>query len=332
MTGPCKRGLPALFVSLFFMLIVFSALSCAGSPRPSPQEYYELAQAYQKLDDREAAKKWYRFALDAPETDAAARYQLGVIAWEEKDYETALALFTGLLEADPDNSMVLRSAAWAALYAGDIELADRLYSRLLEIVPDSREEEYNHILVLSIMERFEEADAKLSVWLDGKDAEGESVLLLARIKRGLNDPIAIDHYAAWIEKNSNQARVRREYADLLHEKEFYAKAVEQYNELLKIKELDAYGWTAGELHFAKARILADAEDEGAAASLDEAIRSGYEDEEAILALNERLGRDINAIEAAKKKTESNTPAAKPPKDAPVPDVPAADTEPEADTK
>ncbi len=309
MTASFKRRFVDVSAVLFFMLIVFSALSCAGSPRPSPQEYYELGKAYQELKDNESAKKWYALALDAQETDASARYQLGVIAWEEKDYPAALAFFKELLEDDPDNSMVLRSAAWAALYAGDIELADGLYTRLLALVPDSREEQYNHILVLSLMERFEEANDKLTAWLDGKEAEGEAVLLLARIKRGLGDPLAIDHYAAWIEKNANQAKIRREYADLLWEGEFFAKAVEQYDELIKIKDIEVFGWAKGELHFFKARILADAKDEAAVAALDEAIRAGYEDTEAIIALNERLGRDTTAIEEAKKKKQPEAKAA-----------------------
>jgi hypothetical protein len=174
------------------------------------------------------------------------------------------------------------------------------------------------------MERFEEANDKLTAWLDGKEAEGEAVLLLARIKRGLGDPLAIDHYAAWIEKNANQAKIRREYADLLWEGEFFAKAVEQYNELIKIKDIEVFGWEKGELHFFKARILADAKDEAAAAALDEAIRAGYEDTEAIIALNERLGRDKSAVEEAKKKKQPEDKA--PESGAPTPSTAAVTTE------
>lgn len=298
MTQMIQRSTIKAAFSLLILLIVFSAFSCAGSPRPGPQEYYELGKAYQDLGENNRAKRWYGFALNAVETDAAARYQLGVIAWEEKDYTGALALFMELLEKDPGNSMVLRSAAWAALYAGDIEMADRLYTRLLALVPDSRDEQYNHILALSLMERFEEANDKMADWLDGKEPEGEAVLLFARIKRGLSDPVAIDLYAAWLKENTNHPKIRREYADLLWAGDFFAKAVEQYDELLKIKDIEVYGWAKGELYFAKARILAEAKDEGAAAALDEAIRAGYEDSKAILALNDLLDRNLRDIEEA----------------------------------
>ncbi len=272
-------------------IFIFLCLSCASRPRGlSAEEYYDLGRAYQNLKKYEEAKKWYKYSLSYEKTMAATRYQLGLIAWEEKKFQEALDYFLLVLPLDPDNTMVLKSAAFVALYLKNYDLAESLYNRYREQVPETPEEAYNHAIVLTQLSRFYEAQEALAVYLEDKKAEGDSLLLQARIEAGLSDPRCIDSYAAWIGANSNQLGIKYEYIKALEKHEFYAKAIEELNSLIASDKLSSFNLDKPSLVFKKAEILALAEDEQAATVLEEAIELGYQDIQAIDELKKTLGK------------------------------------------
>jgi hypothetical protein len=144
------------------------------------------------------------------------------------------------------------------------------------------------------MDRFTEAEEVLNRYPMGLEENREVILLFARILKAQDKQEALDVYARWLEA-STDVTVRFEYAQLLEQHEFYARALEELQEILE----DLKG-TAGEprksdvrFSLAKALLIADPENEEGIKELETAITEGFNDIEAL----EELQQNTNLTSA-----------------------------------
>ena len=130
-----------VFTSFIFTSIFFSAIicSCAGNAA-SAQEYFSIGMAYFDLGKYEDAEKWLNRAMQSDRTMTASQYNLGRLAFERQRYSEAARHFEDVLKKDPNNVLALRAAAYTRIKTGDIDIAQRHYSRLLELVPENADD------------------------------------------------------------------------------------------------------------------------------------------------------------------------------------------------
>jgi tetratricopeptide (TPR) repeat protein len=281
--------------------------------------------AYFELGKYEEAEKWLNRALAIDKTKSASEYNLGRIAFEAGRYEDALGLFDRILEKDSENILALKAAAYTRIKTGELEKAEALYERVLALVPESADDGYNHALVLFAMERYEQAEAVLLKYHFTLENNKDAFLLLARTQKALNKPEAIDTYSNWLQGNSDN-QVRYEYAQILEQGEFYAKALEEYRTLLSAlpqgpgvsKDGEMQVLSKPNIRFILGRLLliADPESEEGINELTLAVTDGFSDMEALekLAENPKISderkdeirRLVYGANAAKEKEE--TPA------------------------
>ncbi|MDR1899471.1 MAG: tetratricopeptide repeat protein [Treponema sp.] len=293
-----KRFSPVIAAGLLPAMLFLAG--CASWQNRYAEEYYTIGMAYFEMGKFEEAEKWLNRAKMADRTQTASEYNLGRIAFETGRYEDAAKIYDRILSKDPKNVMALKAAAYTRIKLGDLGAADGYYRRVLYLVPDSADDGYNHALVLFAMKRYDETEQILQghqfSLLDNADAQ----LLLARTQRAMDKVEAVDSYARWLIDNKDP-QVKYEYAEELEKAELYARALEQYRELMN--EIPPEGeLTKQDVRFALARVLlvADGENPEGLTELKTAVSEGFADTEALrkLAADPRIDGAIkDEIEA-----------------------------------
>jgi len=285
-----------LIISLFIFLCTL-LYGCAALAA-SAQEYYSIGMAYYDLGKYEEAEKWLSRASLADRTMTASQYNLGRIAFETKRYKEAAKLFEDVLKKDPDNILALRAAAYSRIKSDNLDKAEKHYSRLMELVPESADDGYNHALVLFAMERYDKAEEVLEKYPYPLQDNSELLLLYARTQKALNKVEAIDSYAKWLNSSSDK-KVRYEYAQLLEKNELYARAIEEYRVVLSDSFSDNEEIKKYDVRFSLARLLltADASSGEGVTEMEAAVSEGFSNiEEA-----ERLQRNTKVSAANRDK-------------------------------
>jgi tetratricopeptide (TPR) repeat protein len=290
--------------AIFWLFLAACWLSsCASSLGVSAEEYFSMGMAYFELGKYEEAEKWLNRARAIDKTKAASEYNLGRIAFETGRYVEAARLFERILHRDPENILALKAAAYTRIKLENLEEAEALYERVLALIPDSVDDGHNHALVLFAMKKYEKAEEVLLNYRFTLEDNKEALLLLGRTQKALNKPEAIDTYAKWLGENQDN-QVRYEYAQVLEQGEFYAKALEEYKTLLDVLP-PGPAPAAGEsqtiskpgIRFIMGRLLliADPESEEGINELTLAVTGGFSDIEAL----ESLTEDSRILDAKK---------------------------------
>ena len=269
------------FIFKFSLLIIAVLVICnCKGLAASAEEYFSIGMAYFELGKYEEAEIWLSRAKSADKTMTASQYNLGRLAFERKRYDEAAEYFEDILKKDPDNVLALKAAAYTRIRTGDISIADQHYSRLLELIPESADDGYNHALVLYAMERYSDAEKLLERYELSMLSNNEMQLLYARVLSAQNKAEAIDSYAAWL-NNNKDAKVRNEYAQLLESHDLYARALQEYRQALV--ETTASDGLNSIIHFNIARVLliADSESTEGIAALENAVSEGFDDISAV---------------------------------------------------
>ncbi|MDR3146112.1 MAG: hypothetical protein LBU21_07530, partial [Treponema sp.] len=113
---------------------------------------------------------------------------------------------------------------------------------------------------------------------------------------------AVNSYDRWLQNNNEDPRVRYEYAQVLEQGEYYARALEEYRKVLEGTPASAGGSASGDaggtgtgeeltrytVRYAIARLLliADAESEEGITELRTAVSEGFQDTAALETLLE----------------------------------------------
>jgi cell division GTPase FtsZ len=108
------------------------------------------------------------------------------------------------------------------------------------------------------------------------------MLLYARSQGAQNKVEAIDTYADWLEAHSDN-KARYEYALLLEHHEFYARALEEFRNALTDTTTTSTDPSRSNIRFAIARVLliADGEQAEGITEMQEAVKEGFNNIEAI---------------------------------------------------
>jgi tetratricopeptide (TPR) repeat protein len=236
---------------MFSACLFCSCASFGGAA--SAEEYYALGQAYFDLGKYDEAERWFNRAKAADKTKTASEYNLGRIAFEQGRYGEALRIFDGILADDPGNVLALKAAAYTRIKTGDLEKAESLYNRVLALVPESADDGYNYALVLSALNRNDKAEEVLAKYPFALDENDAALLLLARVQRAQNKVEAADTYDRWL-KNNSDPQVRYEYAQVLEQGEFYARALSEYRGILESIKPEEKP-PRSEVRFSLARLL-----------------------------------------------------------------------------
>jgi tetratricopeptide (TPR) repeat protein len=276
--------LPRCFSFAIFAILV-TISGCASQGVTSAEEYYAIGMAYFELGKFAEAEQWLNRARSVDKTKSASEYNLGRIAFATGRYEDAVRHFEGILKRDPENVLALKAAAYTRIKTGEIEKAESHYQKLLTLVPESVDDGYNYALVLYAMEKYTIAEEVLNKYpfalLDNSDV----LLLYARAQKAQGKVEAVDSYARWLDNNSEKAdpKVRYEYAELLETGELFARALEEYRVTLSGLTQTSVDPSRADVRFAIARVLliADSESSEGISELEEAVKDGFADIEAI---------------------------------------------------
>jgi tetratricopeptide (TPR) repeat protein len=218
-----------------FLLLGCSLLVLSCASVTSAQEYYSLGMAYYNQGKYAEAEGWFKRAATNSRTMHASRYQLGVIAYQMGRFDEARQDFETVLKDDENNTQVLKAAAYSCIRQGDFDAASGYYQRVLSLEPDSADSGYNYALVLMAMKKPADAEAELLKFQDQTRGNQDALLLLARVQAAQQKVEAIDNFAAWLDKagsSDDVNQVRFEYGEALENGQFYARAVEQYKQVL----------------------------------------------------------------------------------------------------
>ena len=288
-----KSCVKALRVPIAILLMV-GLVSCVTRGAAQAEEYFSIGMAYFEMGKFAEAEMWLNRARSADKTMLASEYNLGRIAFETGRYEEAARIFESILKSDSDNVMALKAAAYSRIKNGDIEKAETLYGRVLDLVPESADDGFNYALVLYGLEKYEESEQVLNKYPIALEEKAPSVLLLARAQRAMNKVEAIDTYNKWsiVNAGASNAQGLYEYAQVLEEAGLYARALDQYNGAIAALSRDTETLKKSTIRFGKARLLltVDPENSEGMTEFTNAIREGYADIEAIdeLLLDERI--------------------------------------------
>jgi tetratricopeptide (TPR) repeat protein len=282
--------LRALLLAAFLPLCA----SCA-SMTASAEEYYSIGMAYFEMGKYDEAERWLNRALSLKRTMSASEYNLGRIAYGTGRYTDALGKFNAILRKDPENVMALKAAAYTQVKLGNLTDARKLYDKVLTLEPEAADSGLNYATILYAMDEPKEAEEVLQKYdytiLDDKDA----LLLLARVQKAQEKPEAIDNYDLWLSKNSD-AQVQYEFSIALENGGFYARALESARKTLEELSSDTETLKRSEVRFLIARLIliSDPENEEGITELREAVRGGFENQEAMDALrdDERLPKAV----------------------------------------
>ena len=268
-----------------FLIILLVSSSCVSKGVAQAEEYYTIGMAYFEMGKFSEAEMWLNRARSADKTMVASEYNIARIAFETGRYEEAAVMFEKIIDLDPDNVMALKAAAYSRIKNGDLEKAEALYDKVLLLTPENADDGFNYALVLYGLEKYEESEAVLNKYPFALEEKAPSILLLARAQRAMDKVEAIDTYAKWVIVNAGTANSQGlyEYAQVLGEAEFYAKALEQYDEAIKVHTKDTATLTKSMIRFGKASVLltVDPENEESLAEFNKAIEEGFADLEAL---------------------------------------------------
>ncbi|MCL2764856.1 MAG: tetratricopeptide repeat protein [Treponema sp.] len=277
-----------IFLLIIFCLFFPFISGCAGTA-VTAEEYYLIGMAYFDLGKFEDAEKWLNRARSADRTMTASSYNLGRLAFERQRYEEASRYFESILRRDPDNVIALRAAAYTKIMIGDIEAADKHYSRLLALVPESADSGYNHALVLFAMGRYTESEEVLERYPDALHENKDNLLLYARTQAAQKKIEAIDNFSLWLSSHTD-AKVRFEYAVVLESHELYARALEEFRKAFSDTSPASIDPKRSDVRFALARVLliADGSNTEGITELQGAVADGFNDIAAVEELSRRV--------------------------------------------
>jgi len=279
-----------LYPVLFSALCILFLCLCSCASAVSAQEYFSLGMAYFELGKYAEAEKWLNRARQADRTMVASTYNLGRLAFERQMYDEAVRHFETVLKRDPDNVLALKAAAYTRIKTGDINIAEKHYSRLLVLVPESADDGYNHALMLFALERYSDAKVVLERYPIALQENKDTMLLHARSQAALKEIEAIDSFANWLGIHADP-KVRYEYAQTLQQHELYARALEEFRKAHSEIAATAVNPKKSDIRFAIARVLliADGNNTEGITELQGAVTDGFNDVSAIEKLTENRG-------------------------------------------
>ncbi|MCX7655685.1 MAG: tetratricopeptide repeat protein [Treponemataceae bacterium] len=275
-----ERKIAPLFgILMASVLVILLVSGCASVPSSvSAEDSYSLGVFYFEKKNYSEATRWFSYARNDAKTQAAAVYYLGRIAFEQGRYEEASRFFKELLERDSENTMVLRALAFSYLKGGRYQEAIQTYQKIISLLPAHRESLYNYALLLYTTGSYEaarQAMIALSEIGDPFSFSRNEILLRARIERALQHPEALEFYQNYL-ATSEDPQVLFEFASCLTEHQFYGRAADIYNRIIKEKIYEKIDKPLGMVYLLQGKnlLLADAASQEGALAVQRALQAG----------------------------------------------------------
>ncbi|MDR2491445.1 MAG: AAA family ATPase [Spirochaetaceae bacterium] len=291
-----RLKLPANLLSAaaaFLLALQAASFNACATGAISAEEYYSIGMAYFDIGKYNEAETWLVRASQADRTMRASEYNLGRIAFEHGRYSEAAKYFERITKGDPKNVLALKALAYTYIKMARLEDAEKTYTRVLELEPESADEGFNYSLVLFAMEKYAECEAVLLKYNYNLSENKETLLMYGRSQKAQGKLEAADTYDLWLQKNSDP-QVRYEYAELLEEGGFFAKAIEQLKQALSEMNSNTAKLKKSAVQFMYARMMmiAEPENEDALKEFEDAVGAGFNDEEAVkkLIADNRIGK------------------------------------------
>ncbi|HPC70286.1 MAG TPA: CDC27 family protein [Treponema sp.] len=269
-----KKSSIRLLINIAFSLFM---IGCASGPASvSEDELYSLGKAYYDLGKYSEAEVWFQRSSVYKKTRNASLYYLGRIAFQQQKYEDAANIFESLLQNDKDNIILLKAAAFSNLKAQKLEKAEGFYSKIIALVPDSKDSIYGYALVLYGIQKYQDSYQILKNAKADSGDDRDALLLLARIEFKLGYPEALDHFSKWLEKGDDPL-VLKEFAETAEQQSLYSRAIESYKKIKQSNRSEEAGLQKGEIDFLIGRLIlfADPSDNQGMKSIEAALSEGY---------------------------------------------------------
>lgn len=157
---------------IFLLPVIFVSCSSFRVPVPGETavrknnifvEYMNIADSYNDLGKYDKAITYYKMAKSNRKLKWTANYKLARAYAMNKNWEEAQKLYLELYRRDPENISIQMSIAYIYAMNGKLPSAETIYSSLVKNNPENADVLVNYINVLFAMERYEEAEANLSV-------------------------------------------------------------------------------------------------------------------------------------------------------------------------
>lgn len=113
-----------------------SALDVA---RPSKEIYFSIGESYQCLEDYGNARNYYRKAINIDPQFHEAFFHIGLCYREEEKWNNALTSFERACKLKDDDPDYLEMLADANYELGDLDCAIEMFSKAIDIRPNSRD-------------------------------------------------------------------------------------------------------------------------------------------------------------------------------------------------
>ena len=293
---PYRKTKERTIVFFIFALCCLALHSCASRGAIKAEEYFSIGMAYYDMGKYAEAEQWLNRARTADRTMTASEYNLGRIAFETGRYEEAAKHFENILKQDPDNLMAIKSAAYSRIKNGDLDKAEALYNRVIDIVPEDADDGYNYALVLYALGKYDRCEEILNTFQYALDENAASMLLFARAQKEQGKIESVDSYAKWSSMNAGvNSQGLYEYAQVLESAGLYARSLEQYSAAINSITTDTGGINKSLVRFERARLLltADPENPQGIEELSTAIQEGFSDTAAVESLlnDDRISPD-----------------------------------------
>ena len=251
-------------------------------PSEAAAAYYDLGNAYFELERFEDAISAYSRALELDDAILQAGYNLARVYIETGRMSKGIEILEKMLEADPENSVLLSTVAWAEYRSGNLIAALTGYERVLARIGNHRDSLYNAAMVARRLGKNTEAVDYLARYFD----EYEDKTVLPYLGRWEIESGSLEKGISRLEQHAAEEKPEIEILILMGETyetlDRFGDSVKAYGEVL---DKDS---SRSEIRFEIARILLE-EIEDYAAGMDElekALDSGFEDTDAMRLLLE----------------------------------------------
>ncbi len=193
----------------------------------------DLADLMSSLGNVTDATKVYRKALSLGLDDVPVRAKLGQLLINQREFNEAYEIFTGLRQKDTTNVFFNKNLAFAAARTGKIQQATDLYIQAMSTNPRDISIYPNLAGLYNQAELFTRSNATLRRGLE--EFPGNSMLLL-RLAQNLYTQRkfeeALPVYDEWLTGNNLYFDVRKEYGIVLYFNKMEEKALEVLIEAL----------------------------------------------------------------------------------------------------
>ena len=228
---------------LFIIPLFFGCSTTATVPAGEAAEvWYNLGNAYTELGRNDDAIKAYLKARQLNPELVSAGFNLVRVQILQKRYDDSLEQLDLLLEADPENRMLLETKAWVYHLKGDDRKALEIYDSVLSVFKDSRNSLYNSSIVLIDLEEYAKALEQMKRLVEIYPDEKSSIFEIAKIEAQLGNS---EESLLWLEKhlseNPKDATALELAGDMSASEKEYAEAVGFYRLIIGSEQEEGEG-------------------------------------------------------------------------------------------